>query len=114
MSFLAKLFKGKPQAEKGYTTKDGAHGVWIYLQCNKCAEKIAVRLRTTSEIQKREGPDADLGPGEMFVHKTIVGSKCYQRIEAVVDFDAKYNVVASQVQNGKLITAAEYGKNDGH
>jgi hypothetical protein len=114
MGFLANLFRGKPQAEKGYTTKDGAHGVWIYLQCNSCGEKIAVRLRTTSEIQKREGPDADLGPGVMFVQKTIVGSHCYQRIDAVVDFDVKYNVVGSQIKNGKLITAAEYEESDGH
>jgi len=113
MGFLSNLFNKKPRAEKGYTTKDGAHGVWIYLQCDKCDEKIAVRLRTTSELQKREGPDADGGPGTFFVQKTVVGSRCYQRIEAIVDFDAKYNVVGSQIKNGKLITAKEYEKNDG-
>ncbi|WP_461370507.1 hypothetical protein, partial [Candidatus Darwinibacter acetoxidans] len=91
---------------------DGSHGIWIYLQCDRCGEKIPVRLRTTSELQKREGPDAELGPGQYFVQKTVVGSKCYQRIEASVDFDAKYDVVDSQVVNGKLITYGEYKNND--
>lgn len=113
MGFLANFFKRRPKGNKGYTTKDGANGIWIYVQCEKCGEKIKVRLRTTSELQRRDGPDSGEGPGELFVQKTIVGSRCYQRIDVVVDFDARHNVVGSQVTNGKLITVAEYDTNDG-
>lgn len=116
MSFLAKLLSGlgkRPsKGAGGYTTQDGPHGIKIYLQCDKCGEKISVRLRTTSEVQKREGLDADQGPGQSFVQKTIVGSRCYQRIEATIDFDAKYNVVDSQIKGGKLITSTEYNKDE--
>lgn len=116
MSFLARLFPGfgtkKSKGMSGYSTRDGNTGIMIYLQCNHCQEKIAVRLRTTSELQKREGPDAELGPGHYFIQKTIVGSKCYQRIEATVDFDARYNVVHSEVHNGALITSEEYEKDE--
>ena len=38
----------------------------------------------------------------------MVGKKCYQRIEATVDFDGKYDVVDSKMVNGKLITYEEY------
>lgn len=116
MGFLSKLFggssKSRSKGRSGFTVQDGPHGIWIYIQCEKCGEKIPVRLRTTSEVQKREGPDAELGSGQYFVQKTIVGSKCYQRIEATVDFDAKYNVVDSHIDHGKLITAKEYKKDE--
>jgi hypothetical protein len=46
------------------------------------------------------------------VRKTVVGKKCYQRIEATVDFDGKYDVVDSKMVNGKLITYEEYKKDE--
>jgi len=116
MGFLSYLFpnlgKRQTKGKAGYTTMDGPHGLWFYVKCDKCGEKIAVRLRTTSEVQRREGPDQDQGPGQYFVQKTIVGSKCYQRIEATVDFDAKYNVVEAKISHGKLITHREYKGKD--
>ncbi len=115
MGFLSKLFSNlgsRSKGEPGYATPDGPHGLRIYVQCDKCGEKVPVRLRTSSEVQKREGPDADQGSGQYFVQKTIVGSKCYQRIEATVEFDARYNVVESTVKGGKLITLKEFNKED--
>lgn len=112
MGFLAKLFgnltKNTAKGKSGYTTLEGRHGLWFYVRCDKCAEKIPVRVRTTSEVQRREGPEADLGPGQYFVQKTIVGSRCYQRIEAAIEFDARYNVVEASVKHGKLITHQEF------
>ncbi|HHU61465.1 MAG: hypothetical protein QM401_09910 [Bacillota bacterium] len=117
MGFLARLFsrgKGQTRAKQGYTSIERPHGVWVYFKCHNCGEKIPLRLRTTSEIQKREGPDAELGPGTLFVTKTIVGNECYQRIEATIDFDSRYNVVSSDVKNGELITKAEFERKDEH
>ncbi|HPT83753.1 MAG TPA: hypothetical protein PLM25_07675, partial [Limnochordia bacterium] len=110
----SKLFSTSrsPKGKTGYVRREGKTAVWIYVQCGKCGEKIPVRLRTTSELQRREGPDAQLGPGMFFVRKTIVGSQCYQRIEAAVEFDFKYDVVDSKVVNGRLITYEEFTKND--
>jgi DNA-directed RNA polymerase subunit RPC12/RpoP len=112
VSFLRR--KNQTKGTQGYTKLDGPSGLWFYVQCDRCGEKIAVRLRTTSEVQRREGPDADLGPGQHFVTKTIVGSRCYQRIEATIDLDSRYNVVGSTVQNGRLITHKEYEEKDEH
>ncbi len=114
MGFFSQLFgklRGKTTSgQKGYARQDGPSGLYVYLQCDHCGEKIGVRLSKTSELQRREGPDEGQGPGEYFVRKTIVGSKCYRRIEATIDFDARYNVVHSEVVNGKLITFDEYQK----
>ncbi len=118
MGILERLFpslgKNQTRGKSGYTTIEGSHGLWFYVQCDRCGEKIAVRLRTTSEVQRREGPDADLGPGQYFVRKTIVGSRCYQRIEATVDFDAKYMLVDADIDHGRLITFKEYQEKDEH
>ncbi len=115
MGFLSRLFsrfsEGK-SGQKGYTTKDGPHGIHVYVQCDKCGEKIPVRLSTTAELQRREGPEAELGAGAFFVRKTIVGNRCYQRIEATIDFDNRYNVVDSEVQHGRLLTVQEYESED--
>ena len=111
MSFLSRIFsrfsKGK-SGQRGYTSKAGPHGIHIYVQCDRCGEKIPVRLSTTAELQRRDGPEAEVGSGAFFIRKTIVGNRCYQRIEARVDFDARYNVVDSEVQHGKLLTVEEY------
>lgn len=114
MSFFSKLFSRllKGSGSKGYVTKDGPTGIRIYVQCDRCGEKIPVRLSTTSELQRREGPEADLGAGAFFVRKTIVGNRCYQRIEAVVEFDGRYNVVDSEVEHGKLLTVEEFKEED--
>src|SRR5690606_28818579 len=75
MDFLARLFapgRTRSKAKTGYVKRDGRYAIWIYVQCDRCGEKIPVRLRTTSELQKREGPDAELGPGQYFVRKTVV------------------------------------------
>ncbi|NLM42290.1 MAG: hypothetical protein GX199_08300 [Firmicutes bacterium] len=114
MGFLSKLFAPArgPKSQTGYVKREGKGAIWIYVQCDKCGEKIPVRLRTTSELQRREGPDAELGPGMFFVKKTVVGSKCYQRIEVAVEFDAKYDVVESKVTKGKLITYQDYRQNN--
>lgn len=118
MSFLTKLFpslaKKGTGSQQGYTRRDGQHAIWIYFQCGRCGEKIPVRIRTTSELQRREGPDADLGPGHYFIRKTVVGSQCFQRIEAVVDFDHRYNVVESHVQGGRLIPYTAFYEKDEH
>lgn len=117
MGFLSRLFsknKVRTRGQQGYTTIERPHGIWVYFKCSRCGEKIPLRLRTTSEIQRREGPDADLGPGAYFVNKIVVGNNCYQRIEAVIDFDSRYNVVSSNIKNGELITKAEFDRNDEH
>ncbi len=117
MSFLANLWQkiagrksaGESQAtaQPGLTT-DAGQALWIYVECENCGEHIKVMLRKTSEIQRRDGVEREGGPGEFYVRKTIIGSKCYKPIEAEIEFDRRYRVIQSRVKNGKLIPKAEY------
>ena len=73
MGFLADLLQrlkggssqSGPRPQVGFTTDDG-QALWIYLECENCGEHIKLRLRKTSEIQRREGLDREEGPGEFF------------------------------------------------
>lgn len=114
MCFFSKLFSQfkKGMGAPGYTTKAGTNAINIYVQCDKCGEKIPVRLSTTSEVQRRDGLDQDQGPGMFFIQKTIVGNRCYQRIEAAIEFDGRFNVIDSEVKNGRLLTVEEYKARD--
>lgn len=114
MRFLSELLQkitgGSSTATRpqtGLTTDDG-HALWIYLECASCGEHIKVRLRKTSEIQRRDGVEKEGGPGEFFVRKTVIGSKCYRPIEAEIEFNRRYQVIHSTVKNGKLISSSEY------
>lgn len=115
MKFLTNLWRkitGKgsepgltPQSE--LTTDDG-QALWIYVECASCGEHIKLRLRKTSEIQRRDGPDEEQGPGEYFIRKTIIGSRCFKPIETEIEFDHRYRIIQSHVKNGRLIPRSEY------
>ncbi|NLM39629.1 MAG: hypothetical protein GX205_06190 [Firmicutes bacterium] len=118
MSFLANIWQKitgqKPsgashqgKAQPGLT-RDAGQTLWIFVECANCGEHIKVMLRKTSEIQRRDGVEREGGPGEFYVRKTIIGSKCYKPIEAEIEFDRRYQVIESHVINGRLIPRSEY------
>lgn len=99
---LRKLTPGAKQKQTDvHVTKDA---VWVYLQCEKCGEKLALRLRKSSEIQREEGQAAY----QMFINKTVIGNKCFNRMQLRLEFDGMYRVINRQLKNGKFITKEEY------
>ncbi|NLY11150.1 MAG: hypothetical protein GX020_05640 [Firmicutes bacterium] len=115
MSIFSKLWsaisgKGKSNGEEmpsepsdRYTVPDDK-ALWVFVRCKKCGEKIKLRIRTTDEVQEAEPEDGF----EYYVNKTIVGNKCFNRIEASFFFDAKYRLINSDLYNGELITEKEF------
>ena len=106
MGFIARLMQKLVPPAQGQTgietTRDA---VWVYLKCDKCGEKLSLRLRKSSEIQRDEAG----GNGyQMFVNKTVVGSKCFNRMQLRLEFDSVYRVVNKQLENGTFITKDEY------
>ena len=78
--------------------------VWGYIKCDKCGEKLALRLRKSSEIQREEA-----GRGyQMFINKTVIGNQCFNRMHLRLEFDGAYRVVNKQLQAGTFITKEEY------
>ena len=79
--------------------------VWVYVQCSKCGEKIALRLRKSSEIQREETGNRGY---QMFINKTVVGNKCFNRMQLRLEFDGAYRVVNKRLDSGTFITKEEY------
>lgn len=98
------LGRGHPKGQGGQPgVTDAGDAIIVEVQCERCQEVIAVRLRKSSDIQRNYG---DTGP-EYYVRKTLVGRKCFNRIEVELEMDARYRPIATRVQGGKL-----YAKGD--
>lgn len=79
---------------------DAGDAIVVQVVCNRCHEVLSVRLRKSSDIQRNYD---ETGPA-YFVRKTIVGQKCFNRIELELEMDARYRPVDVKVQGGKLHT----------
>jgi len=104
MSFLKKLTgifsPSSPKAEEGV--------YWIYVQCNRCGEKLRARVNLFNDLS------VDYGEGEVakayYCRKVIIGEKlCFQPIEVTLSFDSNYKLVDQQISGGKLISKENYG-----
>ena len=107
VSFIGRsLGRLTPQAEKMPGVENTRDAVWVYLKCDKCQELISLRIRKSSEIQRDEG-----GGGksyDMFVNKTVVGSKCFNRMDLRLEFDKAYRVVNSELSGGSFVPKEEF------
>ncbi|HEX5415692.1 MAG TPA: hypothetical protein VFZ25_08490 [Chloroflexota bacterium] len=86
----------------GGPKETGDRGVYYYIRCNKCKEKIRVRV----------DPYWDLSPefeGSGFsVTKHVIGQKCFRTIEVSLTFDDKRQETERSISGGTFITVAEY------
>lgn len=98
MSFFRRLFGGEKESAKGeYQDPDG---IYLYVECDRCHTCVRVRA------DKRHDLNATDNGYEW--HKTIVDSRCFQRMSTVVQFDRNYNIVSSEIDRGHYITEAAY------
>lgn len=93
MGFLKKLFGG---GEKRY---EDTTGIYFYVRSKRGAY-VKVRADKQHDLNRTDN-------GFQW-HKTIVDSKYFTRMQAVVDFDNNYNVTHSALENGTFISAEEY------
>jgi len=115
MAFLAGLWRKlagrggeeQPRPQTELATDEG-RALWIYVECANCGAKTKVRLSKTSEIQRRDGLDKNEGPGEFFIRKTVIDSRCFRPVEVELEFDQRYRIIQSRVKNGRLIPYSEY------
>ncbi len=95
MGFLKKLFgekKNKPYVDK--------QGIYFYVQVNGKESYVRVRADRQHDLQRTDGG---------FVwHKTIVDSKYFRRMSAVVQFDNQYNITHSELDGGTFISKERY------
>ncbi|MER3514902.1 MAG: hypothetical protein C4310_11415 [Chloroflexota bacterium] len=75
---------------------------WLYVQCDRCGEKLRLRVDRHYEIQ----PDYDTGG--YVLHKEIMDGRCFQLMYAEVHFDAGMHVTSRDIRGGHFITAEDY------
>ncbi|HCB48507.1 MAG: hypothetical protein AMJ56_03120 [Anaerolineae bacterium SG8_19] len=91
MGFLQKLFGSDETEEEGF---------FVYVQCDQCGAKVRLRIHKEYDLVRA-------GDGYEW-HKTIVDSRCFQRIPTVAHFDRGFNLVNVDMQGGRFITKEEY------
>ena len=94
MGFFKRLFGG---GQSEYVDKTG---LYFYVRCGRCGTIVQVRADKQHDLNQ---------DGNGFTwHKTIVDSKCFRRMQAVVRFDGNHNVVNHEIQGGDLVDEAAY------
>jgi hypothetical protein len=82
-------------------------GFWIYVQCNRCGEKLSTRVDLMADLTVRysEGGGADV----YYTRKTLIGSElCFQPIEATLTFDVRRQLIDKEITGGEYITKEEF------
>ncbi|MBP6473042.1 MAG: hypothetical protein KBE23_10325 [Chloroflexi bacterium] len=97
MGFFKRLF-GSEKTE-AYVDKQG---VYFYVRCNNCG--TIVRLRADKQY------DLENNDGGYVWHKTIVDSKCFRPMPAVVILNSSYELENADIQGGQFVTEADYGR----
>ena len=96
MGFLKRLF-GSEKSDKPYVDK---HGIYFYVQCANCGSRVRLRADKQHELNREAGG---------FVwHKTIIDSKCFRPMPAVIHLDSSYRVTNQEIENGRFLTKDEY------
>lgn len=109
MGFLRKLFgngdSGSGQADSADKLATlGGKGVFVYPECGKCGRRMKLHIDKDRDLEN-EG-------GGYTWHKTLVcnNNRCFQRMDTVVRFDGKLNVIEHELDNGRFLTLSEYDR----
>lgn len=97
MGFLKKLFGGVEKSPKKYVDKQG---VYFYVQCDNCGARVRLRADKQHDLQ-------NTGQGYEW-HKTVVDSRCFRRMQTVVQLNQSYQMVSHEITGGRFMTEEEY------
>lgn len=89
------------------SSQDKANAVWIYVCCNRCGEAVGVRADRRYDLVSELRDAGEAGPA-FTMHKDIVGTRCFQRIEVALAFDHRLQVTDQHITGGRFLTEAEY------
>lgn len=90
-----------------FATNGDRRAYWIYVRCDRCQEVLRTRIDLANDLSVRYDESGRIAG--YFTRKTIIGSgQCFNQIESSVEFDARRQAQAHEVNGGQLITAQEY------
>ncbi len=90
-----------------FLSSAGDRGLWIYVRCNRCGEKLKTRIDIMTDLTVRYGESN--GEDVYYTRKTLIGSElCFQPIEATLTFDLRRQLIDKQITGGEFITKQEF------
>jgi hypothetical protein len=82
--------------------------MYLYVQCNKCGEKLRARVDVWNELTPEYDGKSD-NAASYYCRKVLVGEKiCYQPIELRLKFDKNHKLIEKQIYGGKYIDQADF------
>jgi hypothetical protein len=79
-------------------------GFFFYVACDNCGNHLRLRVTRSYDLERGEG-------GGFSWRKTIVDSRCFRKMEAMVLFDSAYRVVEKEIEGGRFVGRAEWEEN---
>ncbi len=101
MGFLKKLFGGSDAPPQKPTSTADPHGVYFYVQCDRCGAPVRLRADKQHDLLNEDG-------GGYTWHKTIVDNRCFRPMPTVVTLNANFEMVAHEITGGRYISREEY------
>jgi hypothetical protein len=98
------LLDGLRQWFVGATGED-RYAMYIYVRCQKCGEKVRLRMDRRFDLEQEFGETLVSG---YVANKDIMGRKCYNLIRVHIEYDQYFRPKSHEVTGGQLITKAEY------
>lgn len=95
MDFLKKLFGG------GASSGD-AKGLYYYVKPRGCEEVVRVRIDRNNDLSLSDDGKS------YYVHKVVMGTKCFQRAEVDFYFNGSRQLTNSEVSGGEMVKEADY------
>jgi hypothetical protein len=87
--------------------REDPEGYWVYVQCDRCGEKLRNRIHLHNDLSVRYGRTSRADT--YITQKTIIGGgSCFQPIELTLIFDDQRKVIKREIEGGRLITAEEF------
>lgn len=83
-------------------------GLYYYVRCDKCGEKIRFRVDPHWDLAPLY--DGDDRASCYQVTKHIVGQKCFRPIEVTLTFDQNRKESGRTVTGGRLVSAEEFAE----
>jgi hypothetical protein len=82
-------------------------GIYLYIRCNRCGDRVRVRVAPNSELQQEFDGGSDRVSGYS-VRKMVVDSRCFRPIEVTLRLDARKREEDRQIRGGTFLTLEEF------
>lgn len=77
------------------------NGLYYYVRCDRCQDRVKVRISPSSELQQEFD---DTGVRGYAVRKVVIDQRCFRPIELRLRFDAARRETAREIEGGTLLT----------